>query len=34
MSDSNMTAIKLTIQTNEKRSQRICKIRGLVGSKK
>jgi hypothetical protein len=29
-----MTAIKLTIQTNEKISKRVCKVRGLVGSKK
>jgi aspartate carbamoyltransferase regulatory subunit len=34
VSEGNMTAIKLTIQTNEKTSKRICKLRGLVGSKR
>ena len=31
--DSDVTAIKLTIKTNESNSTRVCKIRGLVGSK-
>lgn len=31
--DSDVTAIKLTIKTNEANSTRVCKIRGLVGSK-
>lgn len=34
VSEGNMTAIKLTIQTNEKTSKRVCRVRGLVGSKK
>lgn len=34
VSDGNMTAIKLTLYTSEKNSLRICKIRGLIGSKK
>lgn len=33
-SEGNITAIKLTITTREKDSKRVCRIRGLVGSKK
>ncbi len=33
VSEGNMTAVKMTIQTNEKTSKRVCKVRGLVGSK-
>jgi hypothetical protein len=29
-----MTAVKLTIHTSEKNSARICRLKGLVGSKK
>ena len=34
VTEGNMTAIKLTIQVSEKNSTRVCKIKGLVGSKK
>jgi hypothetical protein len=34
LSDANMTAVKMTIHTSEKNSTRICRIKGLVGSKK
>lgn len=34
MSEGNMTAIKITLHTSEKSSTRICKIKGLIGSKK
>lgn len=33
LADSDVTAIKLTIKTNEANSTRLCKVRGLVGSK-
>jgi hypothetical protein len=33
LADSDVTAIKLTLKTNESNSTRVCKIRGLVGSK-
>jgi hypothetical protein len=32
--ESNLTAVKMTIHTSEKDSKRRCKIRGLVGSRK
>ena len=32
--DGNVTAIKMTVRTREKDSKRICRIRGLVGSRK
>ena len=34
VSEGDTTAIKMTIQVSEKNSTRICKIKGLVGSKK
>jgi hypothetical protein len=34
VTDGNMTAIKLAIHTSEKNSTRVCKLRGLVGSRK
>ena len=34
VTEGSMTAIKMTLQTSEKKSMRICKIKGLVGSKK
>mgnify|MGYP003463752122 CR=1 FL=1 len=33
LADSDVTAIKLTLKTNESNSTRVCRIRGLVGSK-
>lgn len=30
----NVTAVKMTISTREKDSKRVCRIRGLIGSKK
>ena len=32
--ESNITAIKMTIHTSENDSKRKCKIKGLVGSRK
>ena len=34
MSEGNMTAIKMTVHVSEKNSTRVCRIKGLVGSKK
>ena len=34
VSEGNMTAIKMTLQVSEKNSTRICRIKGLIGSKK
>jgi hypothetical protein len=34
VTEGGMTAIKMTIHVSEKNSTRICRIKGLVGSKK
>lgn len=33
-SESNITAVKMTIHTSENDSKRKCKLKGLVGSRK
>ena len=33
LTDSDVTAIKLTLKTNEGNSTRVCRVRGLVGSR-
>ena len=34
VTEGNTTAVKMTLHTSEKNSTRVCRIRGLIGSKK